>query len=106
MLSRAIAKSSRAPAAPPTTVSANIENTTSPTNVRARGDPIQYWNTPGNPPFANTASLGIASVKPISTIIPRNPEMTTAPTMARGTERRASTASSDMSAAVSKPTIV
>jgi hypothetical protein len=106
MLSRAMAKMSRALAAAPMTHRANIEKTTTPMKVRDRPDPIQYSNTPGRPSLSNELSLGTAMTKPISTIIPSTALTTTDPIIARGTERRASTASSDMSAAASKPTIV
>src|SRR4051794_10548858 len=107
-LSRAIEKSSRALAAAPMTHRASIEKTTTPTKARDRPAPIQYWKIAGRKPPAspNALSDGIAMTNPISTIMPSAPLMTTEPIIARGTERRASTASSDMSAADSKPTIV
>src|SRR5579875_85851 len=50
--------------------------------------------------------LGIATVKPISATMPSTTDPATAQITPRGTDRRGFTASSDMSAASSKPTSV
>src|SRR3954451_2516629 len=107
-LSRAMAKISRALAAAPMTHRASIENTTTPTNARDRPEPIQYWKMPGRKPpaSANALSEGTAMTKPMRTTMPSTALITTDRIIARGTERLASTVSSDMSAADSKPTIV
>ncbi len=55
---------------------------------------------------STAARSGIARVNPISVTIPSTPDTTAASSMARGTARRASTASSAMSAAASNPTRV
>src|SRR5215472_12107357 len=58
-------------------------------------------------PLLSTALIeGIAMVNPISAIMPRTTETTTAPITPRGTLERGLTASSDMSAHSSKPTSV
>ena len=60
----------------------------------------------GSGELSTALRSGIASVKPISATMPRTAEPATAQITPRGTLRRGSTASSDMSAASSKPTRV
>ena len=106
--SRAIAKISRELDAAATTISANIENTTIARNTPVAVGPSQYsaMAASGTGDAEIVARSGIASVKPISAAQPSTPDTTTDRIIARGTVRRASTASSAMSAAASNPTSV
>ena len=108
MPSRAMAKISRELAAAATTISANIENTTMARNTRVSTGPSQYSAiaASGTGDSRIWARSGIAAVNPTSAIIPSTPDTTSERIIMRGTVRRASTASSAMSAAASKPTSV
>src|SRR5487761_1287199 len=108
MLSRAIEYASRAWAPEPTTRIANIEKMTNAISTFTSQDDSQYpATTSSGVLLPSTAAIdGIATVKPISATMPRTAEPATAQSTPRGTLRRGLTASSDMSAASSKPTSV
>lgn len=107
-LSRAIAKISRELAAAPITDSANMENTTTTRKIPVAVSPSQYraMAASGTGESVVAGRSGMARVNPTSASMPSTPDTTTDRIIARGTVRRASTASSARSAAASKPTRV